>query len=400
MKRIFKTILSKRSPACLLGLSILVACTVAGCYRDNLPRVPEGAIITPPSTTTTASTSRPTVSTPSDDAEFLINNYYLQNNYLPNKAAIINRLLRNAGDNGEAFVFITDPHTEQKHNAGQTPALLNYLCAQTSLSRAIVGGDVFIGPSDDYAQTMATAFTDGTVHYVMGNHEYDRSTTDQQLVDTYHVNKPEEIGNINRHYYYVDSPDNKLRYVVLNGWEEGTENVADDLATVQNEWLKTEAMNVEDGWGILVFAHQFVNREWKGSSDRGFGTAWKPIAKTLLEYDGKGEILAVFHGHIHQDMIGRMRPDDNGNPVGDDSCGGIPLIGTAADKYHTNKETSPYEMLIDREVGTITEQAFDVVVVDRANGQIHCVRIGAPARDKSGWLTEELVEIRTVNIRE
>ncbi len=330
----------------------------------------------------------------------LPNDYYFTNDYLPNKAAVINELLQNAGDNGEAFVFITDPHTEGNHNAGQTPSLVRYLCTQTDLSRAIVGGDVYVGTSAAYADTMAEAFSDGTVHYVMGNHEYDRGTTDRQLVDTYHANKPQEIGNVDRHYYYVDSPESKLRYVVLNGWEEGTETVATDLMTVQNEWLKNEALNVEEGWGVLVFAHQFVNREWHGSSHRYFGTIWKPIAKTLLEYDGKGEILAVFHGHIHQDMISRMYLRSDGTPALDDTCGGIPLIGTAADRYYTDKETSPYEQLIDREVGTITEQAFDVVVVDRENGQIHCVRIGAPARDKSGWLSQEQVEIRTVNIRE
>ena len=337
---------------------------------------------------------KPSNSTP------LPNDYYFADDYLPNKAAVINELLEKGGNNAEAFVFITDPHTEGNRNAGQTPSLVRYLCTQTDLSRAFIGGDVYVGTSVSYADTMAEAFSDGTVHYVMGNHEYDRGTTDSALVDVYHQGKTDEIGNTDRHYYYVDSPDNKLRYVVLNGWEEGTENAADDLTTAQNEWLKNEALNVEEGWGILIFAHQFVNREWKGSSNRYFGTVWKPIAKTLLEYDGNGEILAVFHGHIHQDMVSRMYLKPDGTAGLDDTCGGIPLIGTAADKYHTNKETSPYEMLIDREVGTITEQAFDVVVVDRANGQIHCVRIGAPARDKSGWLTEEQVEVRTVNIRE
>ena len=351
------------------------------------------------STTVTTTTTRPTGTDNGNTA--LLKNYYMLNNYMPNKAATINRLLQSAGENAEAFVFITDPHTEQNRNAEQTSSLVNFLCSRVDLSRAIVGGDMFIGPSDTYARTMKEAFTDGTVHYVMGNHEYDRNTTDEELVNIYHDDKPQEIGNIDRHYYYVDSTENKLRYVVLNGWEEGSET-ADDLPTTQNEWLKNEALNVDEGWGVLVFTHQFINRDWRGDYPyhRYFGTAWKPIAKTLLEYDGKGEILAVFHGHIHQDMISRMHLDSDGNPVLDDTCGGIPLIGTASDKFYTDKENSPYEFLIDREEGTITEQAFDVVVVDRENGKIHCVRIGAPARADTGWIDQEQVEIRTVNIRE
>ena len=389
--------------SCLFILLIIVAIIHKqgngfSTQKDAVVRDPVRTT-TATTTTTTTVTTTTAVTTPVDSIP-LPNDYYFENNYLQKKATAINDLLKKSGDTGEAFVFITDPHTEANRNAGQTPNLLHYLCDQTDLSHVIVGGDVFAGASADYVEKMTAAFNDGTVHYVMGNHEYDHGTTDQQLVDVYHVDKPQEIGNTDRHYYYVDSPDNKLRYVVLNGWEEGTENAADDLATVQNEWLKNEALNVEEGWGILIFAHQFVNREWKGSSNRYFGTVWKPIAKTLLEYDGNGEILAVFHGHIHQDMVSRMYLKPDGTAGLDDTCGGIPLIGTVADKYHTNKETSPYEMLIDREVGTITEQAFDVVVVDRENGQLHCVRIGAPARDKSGWLTEKQVEVRTVNIRE
>lgn len=327
------------------------------------------------------------------------NDYYFEDEYLQNKAAVINDLLKNSGDNAEAFIFVADPHTEQSRNAGQTPSLVHYLCTQTDLSRAIIGGDVYVGASADYAAAMAEAFSDGTVHYVMGNHEYDRDTTDGALADLYDEGKAQQIGNADRHYYYVDSPENKLRYVVLNGFKEGSVD-ATDIA-VQNEWLKKEALCVEEGWGILVFCHQFVAREWQRPYDhRYLLPAIKPIAKTLLEYDGAGEILAVFHGHIHQDMVSRMYLKADGTVGLDDGCGGIPLIGTVADKYQTDKETAPYEMLIDREKGTITEQAFDVVVVDREAGQIHCVRIGAPARDGTGWLTEKQVEVRTVNMRE
>ena len=338
--------------------------------------------------------------TASGTSSFNLKNYYLLNNYLPNKATTVNRLLANGGENAEAFVFITDPHTEQNRNAGQTAALVNYLCTRTDLSRAIVGGDVYVGTSPSYEAEMAKAFTDGTVHYVMGNHEYDRNATDGELANVYHADKPEEIGNVDRHYYYVDSLENKLRYVVLNGFEEGSGDATDIAA--QNKWLKNEALNVDEGWGILVFCHQFVAREWKGDYPyhRYLLPTIKPFAKTLLEYDGNGEVLAVFHGHIHQDMVSRMKLNADGAPVLDDTCAGIPIIGTASDKYYTDKETSPYEMLIDREVGTVTEQAFDVVVVDRENGKIHCVRIGAPARDNTGWTDQEQVEVRTVNIRE
>ena len=388
MNRTFRPFRSKRIVAALLGLSLLFTGLATGCYDDGMYRVPEGAVIRDPIRTTAAPTN-----------PFAPQTYYFENDYLPNKAVTISQLLAQSGENGEAFAFIADSHTEDDQNAGQTPHLLNYLCSQTNLSRAILCGDVYAGISPDYPATLEKAFTDGSVHYVMGNNDYGRDVTDADLFSSYHAGKTDEIGNPDRHYYYVDSPDNKLRYIVLNCWSD-TQTTATDL-DVQNEWLKNEALQVEEGWGILVFAHSFVVREWTRDTDlRYFTAVMKPIAKTLLEYDGGGEVLALFHGFRHQDMISRMRLDSKGNPVLDDKCGGIPLISTAADKYYTDKEANPYEMLIDREAGTITEQAFDVVVVDRENGQLHCVRIGAPARDKSGWITEKLVEVRTVNIRE
>ena len=386
MKLTFTLSRCRRILAALLCLCLLCA---VGCQRSNLPRTPKDAVIRDPIRTEPADVD--TFPSPND--------YYFEGDYLTNKAAVINKLLADSGDNAEAFVFVTDPHTEENNNAGQTPALVHYLCTQTNLSRAIVCGDVHTGIATDYVSTMEKAFSDGTVHYVMGNLEYSNATIDADLFNVYNQGKTEQIGNTDRHYYYVDSPDNKLRYIVLNAWSEG--NVTAEDLDIQNQWLKDDALQVEDGWGILIFIHSFVVREWNRSTDlRYFLPAMKPIAKTLLEYDGNGEIVGVFHGFRHQDMVSRMRLNADGNPVLDDGCGGIPLIQTACDKYVTNKDAVPYEMLIDREVGTVTEQAFDVVVVDRENGKLHCVRIGAPARDGTGWLTEEQVEIRTINIRE
>ena len=101
-------------------------------------------------------------------------------------------------------------------------------------------------------------------------------------------------------------------------------------------------------------------------------------------YDGDGEILAVFHGHIHRDLINR-------------TASGVPVIGVTADKTDTSKESV---VLVERRFGTITEQAFDVVIVDRTARKLHCVRIGAPAVDGSGAEGNDTTEIRVVDFRE
>lgn len=308
--------------------------------------------------------------------------YY--DSYMSDKVAVINSLMRGAALNGDAFVFITDQHTELNRNAGQSTRLIKHIGEHTKVNKVFSGGDVYCSNQvrllDAYAAEMAEF--GGDVHYAMGNHEYD-FLTEADLFYAYDIHKGHQIGNAARHYYYVDNPQQKIRYVVLNGWTEGGVPAADLPAQLQ--WLQDEALQVEDGWGIILFTHQFFNREWSLTPDPAtISPTAQTIEPILDNYSGGGEILGVFHGHIHQDMV---------NHTG----GGIPVIGTTCDKYVL---TQVGEFFATRTVGTVTEQAFDVVIVDRTARQFHCVRIGAKAFDGDGTPTDEQVEIRVVNFRE
>ena len=313
--------------------------------------------------------------------------YYLADDYLPNKVSTINTLLQRTAANGDAFIFITDQHTEQNKNAGRTPALLRYLSEHTKVRRLFSGGDLGLTQEQQvsYHAQMEQAFA-GDIHYVMGNHEYDMlRATDADLYYIHDIHKPDQIGNAARHYYYVDNPQQKIRYVVVNNWESkgvgeygGT---ASDLEA-QAAWLTATAFHVEAGWGIVLFCHQFFNDP--GASEPS-GTA-KAFMGAIDGYDGDGEILAVFHGHIHADMVNHTTT-------------GVPVIGVTADKTDISMETKPICTQVNRAAGTITEQAFDVVVVDRAARKLHCVRIGAPAVDGNGAEGNPLTETRVVAFR-
>lgn len=313
--------------------------------------------------------------------------YYFTNDYLPNKVETINTLMKGAAANGDAFIFITDQHTEQNKNAGRTPALLRYLSEHTKVRRLFSGGDLGLTQEQQvsYHAQMEQAFA-GDIHYVMGNHEYDMlRATDADLYYIHDIHKPDQIGNAARHYYYVDNPQQKIRYVVVNNWEsKGVGEYggkASDL-DAQAEWLTDTAFNVETGWGIIVFCHQFFN-DPGASAPSGTATAFMDA---IDNYTGAGEVIAVFHGHIHADMVNH-------------TASGVPVIGVTADKTDISMETKPICTQVNRTAGTITEQAFDVVIVDRTARQLHCVRIGAPAVDGSGAVGNDTTQIRVVDFR-
>jgi hypothetical protein len=91
-------------------------------------------------------------------------------------------------------------------------------------------------------------------------------------------------------------------------------------------------------------------------------------------------------GHAHLDRIVH-------------TPGGIPVVLTTSDKYmpwmsgETNNEPWLSET---RTVGTITEQAFDVVVLDKDARKLTFVRIGAPADNWVDGTSTGTVEERVV----
>ena len=70
---------------------------------------------------------------------------------------------------------------------------------------------------------------------------------------------------------------------------------------------------------------------------------------------------------------------------------GVPIVVTTCDKWDLSNEPS---LASDtREVGTIYEQAFETVILDKTNRTITFVRIGNPINDVS----ESNVEQRSFN---
>lgn len=305
--------------------------------------------------------------------------YYHEDNYLANKATRVNELGKTADD---IFMVITDQHWER--NAKKSPYVINDLCKSCHVPRMFNLGDMADTPRQDLADMMAANYP-GDIHYVMGNHDYFIPATGKGLAYVYDSGKPMQDGVRERHYYYVDNPQSKMRYIILSGFAEGDDNNSwtRGFEEAQMTWLTTEALNVESGWNVLVYMHH----THQISEDRLNVTAdvyAAPVLTLLDENNTDGKIIAIFSGHTHIDAVMH-------------TTGGIPIIIIACDKYQAYTSGDYFDFYDDdRVLGTITEQCFDVAAIDKTARTINLVRIGAPAHDivdgvNSGKVLEERV---------
>lgn len=199
-----------------------------------------------------------------------------------------------------------------------------------------------------------------------------------------------KVFNSDGTYYYLDDPYTKTRYIVLNSywskWEGDADGFVRDLSysffhapmfgSEQLNWFANEALDMPEGYGAIIVAHQASNARdfylfqgivdaysskgvyegyYRGSED------WQSIDISVKYRKAKGEIIAMFQGHIHQDVL-----HDYFVSV---PCINITTTGASWDVRDENAVT--------RVKGTATEFAVDTVVIDRVNRIIYLVRLGA-----------------------
>lgn len=286
--------------------------------------------------------------------------------YLTSKVDSVRTLMRGCAEHGDIFYFLTDAHWDL--NEQHSPEIIKWLNEHLNVPRMFNGGDITDAYNEEPSRLYRKAMGCGEYYFADGNHEYLHSKT---YADNFYANRmfatKAVYGDDNRSYYYVDNPACKMRYIVLatfGPWVDGSESMVLNT-TEQKEWLKNVALNVEDGWTVIVFAHIYSIKN--GNYIAG--------GETMLSYMAsmtKGEVACVIQGDQHSDYI---LPSYSGK---------IPIVCTTCDKNKGNE----IENLADRASGTINEQAFDVVVLDKTQKQLHFVRIGY-AKDGD--------EIRTVS---
>ena len=331
------------------------------------------------------------------DGDFMIPTYYRHDNYIRNKADAIKNLMYDAVGQYDSYIFITDMHWQI--NAKKSPALINWLKKYVKINHLVNGGDLYNawdGITEDALTRTSKAFGEESF-VIVGNHEFNHigtGITNGGLTEAkawYLFNSMHEdivIGDASRNYFYRDNTAQKIRYIYLNMYEDagaGAAQATISFDTAQQNWLSNTALGtLQSGWIAIIFTHNL----YEISADTNILYTDSPISNLITivdNYSGPGEIAFIHQGHSHRDRI-------------TSTPGGTKVVITTCDKYSpwiTPSGTADINVV--RTPGTITEQAFDVVVVDRKNRKASFVRIGAPALDGIDNNPGDPVEVRTIN---
>lgn len=326
--------------------------------------------------------------------------YYMSNDYLDNKVARIREVIDSTGGNSDAFFFITDMHWLM--NAQNSPSLIKYISERVNIPRIFDGGDRANGINKECNEIMRRCFS-GKEYFCIGNHEYINGLVDYDgnvnknyvandgaLYNEYNSCRDDvNTDHIERGYYYIDNKVQKIRYIVLASFQYGSGSAASGgYEDAQLSWFSSAVNGTPAGWHILVLTHFLVSTTLAAYRKR--------FTDVLTNYSGDAIIIGVVEGHTHYDNV--YSSDDTGSTITDGiyHTSALPILAVTSDKnvpwYSPDDPSVSETYLEDRISGTIKEQAFDVIVVNKTDKVLHQIRIGCPIRDgkdPSAWTEME-----------
>lgn len=319
-----------------------------------------------------------------DSISTMVNNlpsYYKEGDYLNNKINVLSKYIEDTCLKGDSFYFITDTHWElnQKHS----PALIKELEKHLNIRKIMHGGDVYdVVPNHYNALECTNAFRmsigNDKFYECDGNHEYINYDSYGRAFSKYRTHLEDAVyGGNDKTYYYVDNTIKKIRYVFLLCFGERNSETGSYTYGFEDQgqlaWFSNIALNVEAGWDILIFTHYAASDSASDRNSLKVISGFSNISDIINNYIGDGRILAIITGHTHWDITLFYTVN-------------VPIIVSTCDHNHNFEYPGGYHDFdnIDdpREAGTISEQAFDVVVYDRDRALLHFVRIGSGADNK------------------
>ena len=315
--------------------------------------------------------------------------YYFENNYLDNRVKTVNEAIAECSDDCDTFFWITDIHWEPDLNTRKSPMLIKYIASKTGVNKILNGGDT--GNSQVICENaiaqLKKAIGSNRVYTVTGNHEIVDATRyespfDRVADELRGHNDDIAYGDGDKSYFYFDNNSSKVRYIGLSTFGRYLNGDCEPCYTKEQlDWFKNVALNVETDWAIIIFTHALYYVDTSDKMVVGV-TGASTFIEAIDNYNGKGTIACVLMGHAHKDRI----------HIGST---GVPYILSACDRYSSYNG----DINVVRTLGTITEQHFEVVVIDKKKKQIKLLSIGANARDGYDNDQGKEVDVRIVNFR-
>ncbi len=314
------------------------------------------------------------------------------------------------------FFFITDPHVKSNHC--KSGLLIAELIRRTGLDLVLCGGDIVEAfgagyPTDkdavDFAIDRFTSLwvkpiraAGGRLYSAKGNHDFtvrhSMKPEDGNKGFTYSGAEAKKIiidGWTERDivanasdpsgcYYYFDDDKARVRYVVADtsdsevagntGW-----GVRYSLREPQLKWLAGTALKtVPRGFGVVVMHHIPAATVVGSVAD---GVRFKRLRELLNQYQRRGKFVVEGSEYDFSDAGGEMLLDLTGHHHAERQTfqDGVLHITEPCDAAYRDYVygSAPWcGNLPDKNGGTVFEQTFDIVQIDRANGTIHLTRVG------------------------
>lgn len=285
----------------------------------------------------------------------------------------------------EAFFWITDMHWEPDLNARRSPAMIRYLASRTGINRILNGGDT--GNSSiicsNAIDRLRDAIGSDKVYSVNGNHETNDASRYEKPFERVHRAlrghcKDIVYGDKNKSYFYFENAVAKVRYIGLSTYGLFIDNQYEDAYTEEQlQWFTEMALDVEYGWTIVVFTHSLYHVSLPSNE---LAVQSQSFIDAIDQYQGKGKIACVLMGHSHVDRV----------HIGQT---GVPYIISQCDRterYHG-------DINVLRVPGSVSEQHFEVVLIDKKKQEIRLYAIGSDARDGLDDEVGETVDLRVLN---
>lgn len=268
--------------------------------------------------------------------------------------------LRTDGD--MVFIVMTDSHFNVNGTWDDTKTGVRLLCEDLSPDAIIHLGDFTDGmvTADAmrfYVKNILSDLKncDVPVYVTLGNHDcnYFRKNP-ERLSET----EQRELYLDGRETcYYVDYPD--LRLIFLDSFNP-EETLRYGYSDECVEWLDKMLSDIAEENSALIFSHlpPLTRLQYWAKELRGEARLVNVVGKH------KPKIIAWINGHNHADML--------------DNEEGFPIISIANAKCEAFLERKPEGFITpERRLGDVSQELFDVLIVNAKKRRAHFVRFGA-----------------------
>lgn len=200
-------------------------------------------------------------------------------------------------------------------------------------------------------------------------------------IENWGVVQPANASLQGKCYYYKDFSANKVRLICLDPEHSpATDAVFEGDWNIQVEWLQSVLTDARTtGLHVVIAFHRmpfYVNQiqgctftsvdypNGRAYYTANVGTTIQNAVKDFI--DAGGSFVCYLCGHLHQDTLGVGRLEANSNQL-------VISVGTASSTGSSN----PWEIEIDRVLGSKTQDLFNVVAIDTSAKTLKIFRIGA-----------------------